>query len=74
MEVDILNAYFYLIIGELIIIVFIFLIKLILNKQEHKKIDKILQFLQKNKDNDTTNRFDECIKIINENKGGKLHE
>lgn len=74
MEVDILNAYFYLIIGELIIIVFIFLIKLILNKQEHKKIDKILQFLQKNKDNDTTNRFDESIKIINENKGGKLHE
>ena len=74
MGVDILNAYFYLIIGELIIIVFIFLIKLILNKQEHKKIDKILQFLQKNKDNDTTNRFDECIKIINKNKGGKLNE
>ena len=67
------SPYIWLIIGELIIIAFIITIKIIFNKLEGKKLDKIINFLDKktkeNQDNNMNDKFKECIKIIGQNKG-----
>lgn len=67
------SPYIWLIIGELIIIAFIIAIKIIFNKLEGKKLDKIINFLDKktkeNQDNNMNDKFKECIKIIEQNKG-----
>lgn len=67
------NPYIWLVIGELIIIAFIVIIKIIFNKLENKKLDKIINFLDKktkeNQCNNINNKFKECIKIIGQNKG-----
>ena len=67
------SPYIWLIIGELIIIAFIITIKIIFNKLEGKKLDKIINFLDKktkeNQDNNMNDKFKECIKIIEQNKG-----
>lgn len=67
------NPYIWLVLGELIIIAFIVIIKVIFNKLENKKLDKIINFLDKktkeNKNNIVDDKFKECIKIIEQNKG-----
>lgn len=67
------NPYIWLVLGELIIIAFIVIIKVIFNKLENKKLDKIINFLDKktkeNKNNTVDDKFKECIKIIEQNKG-----
>ena len=67
------SPYIWLIIGELIIIAFIIAIKIIFNKLEGKKLDKIINFLDKktkeNQDNNMNDKFKECIKIIEQDKG-----
>ena len=67
------SPYIWLIVGELIIIAFIITIKIIFNKLEGKKLDKIINFLDKktkeNQDNNMNDKFKECIKIIEQNKG-----
>ena len=67
------NPYIWLVLGELIIIAIIIIIKLIFNKLEDKKLDKIINFLDRktkeNQDNNMNDKFKECIKIIEQNKG-----
>ena len=67
------NPYIWLVLGELIIIAIIIIIKLIFNKLENKKLDKIINFLDRktkeNKNNTVDDKFKECIKIIEQNKG-----
>ena len=67
------NPYIWLVLGELIIIAIIIIIKLIFNRLENKKLDKIINFLDKktkeNKNNTVDDKFKECIKIIEQNKG-----
>lgn len=60
-----MDPYIYLVIAEILIIGLIFILKYIINKQEHKKIDKILKFLQKNNNTKTKDKIEECIKVIN---------
>lgn len=64
------NPYKWFIIGELIIIGFIVIAKIIFNKLEDKKIDKIIEFMdKKSADNrETKDKFEECLKIIEKNK------
>ena len=70
MKVD--NPYIWLVLGELIIIAIIIIIKLIFNKLENKKLDKIINFLDRktkeNKNNTVDDKFKECLKIIENNK------
>ena len=60
----------WLVLGEVIIIAFVFLIRFIFNKmQEHretKNIDKVLKYIdKKSKENkDVDDKFRECIEII----------
>ena len=67
------NPYIWLGLGELIIIAIIIIIKLIFNRLENKKLDKIINFLDRktkeNKNNTVDDKFKECIKIIEQNKG-----
>lgn len=67
------NPYIWLVLGELIIIAIIIIIKLIFNRLENKKLDKIINFLDRktkeNKNNTVDDKFKECIKIIEQNKG-----
>ena len=67
------NPYIWLVLGELIIIAIIIIIKLIFNRLENKKLDKIINFLDRktkeNKNNTVDHKFKECIKIIEQNKG-----
>ena len=67
------NPYIWLGLGELIIIAIIIIIKLIFNRLENKKLDKIINFLDRktkeNKNNIVDDKFRECIKIIEQNKG-----
>ena len=67
------NPYIWLVLGELIIIAIIIIIKLIFNMLENKKLDKIINFLDRktkeNKNNTMNDKFKECIKIIEQNKG-----
>ena len=66
------NPYIWLVLGELIIIAIIIIIKLIFNKLENKKLDKIINFLDRktkeNKNNTVDDKFKECLKIIENNK------
>ena len=66
------NPYIWLVLGELIIIAIIIIIKLIFNKLEDKKLDKIINFLDRktkeNKNNTMDDKFKECLKIIENNK------
>ena len=66
------NPYIWLVLGELIIIAFIVIIKIIFNKLENKKLDKIINFLDRktkeNKNNTMDDKFKECLKIIESNK------
>ena len=66
------NPYIWLGLGELIIIAIIIIIKLIFNKLEDKKLDKIINFLDRktkeNKNNTMDDKFKECLKIIENNK------
>ena len=67
------NPYIWLVLGELIIIAIIIIIKLIFNRLENKKLHKIINFLDRktkeNKNNTVDDKFKECIKIIEQNKG-----
>lgn len=67
------NPYIWLVLGELIIIAIIIIIKLIFNRLENKKLDKIINFLDRktkeNKNSTVDDKFKECIKIIEQNKG-----
>ena len=67
------NPYIWLGLGELIIIAIIIIIKLIFNRLENKKLDKIINFLDRktkeHKNNTVDDKFKECIKIIEQNKG-----
>ena len=66
------NPYIWLGLGELIIIAIIIIIKLIFNRLENKKLDKIINFLDRktkeNKNNTIDDKFKECLKIIENNK------
>ena len=66
------NPYIWLGLGELIIIAIIIIIKLIFNRLENKKLDKIINFLDRktkeNKNNTMDDKFKECLKIIANNK------
>ena len=66
------NPYIWLVLGELIIIAIIIIIKLIFNRLENKKLDKIINFLDRktkeNKNNTIDDKFKECLKIIENNK------
>lgn len=66
------NPYIWLVLGELIIIAIIIIIKLIFDKLENKKLDKIINFLDRktkeSKNNIMDDKFKECLKIIEKNK------
>lgn len=73
MEVELDSNLKWLVLGEVIIIAFVFLIRFIFNKmQEHKEtknIDKVLKYIdKKSKENkDVDDKFRECIEIIKQN-------
>lgn len=58
----------WLVIGELIIIAIIFIVWLVYKKLENKKVNKILEFIEKKSNNkDISDKFQECIDIIKKN-------
>lgn len=66
-----MNGFFWLIIGEVIVIIFICLIRYIFYLKENKKIDKIINTFKKeiknNQNKNSEDKFQECLKIIKEN-------
>lgn len=66
-----MNEFFWLIIGEVIVIIFICLIRYIFYLKENKKIDKIINTFKKeiknNQNENSEDKFQECLKIIKEN-------
>lgn len=66
-----MNELFWLIIGEVIVIIFICLIRYIFYLKENKKIDKIINTFKKeiknNQNKNSEDKFQECLKIIKEN-------
>lgn len=66
-----MNGFFWLIIGEIIVIIFICLIRYIFYLKENKKIDKIINTFKKeiknNQNKNSEDKFQECLKIIKEN-------
>ena len=66
-----MNAFFWLMIGEVIVIIFICLIRYIFYLKENKKIDKIINTFKKeiknNQNKNSEDKFQECLKIIKEN-------
>lgn len=66
-----MNEFFWLIIGEIIVIIFICLIRYIFYLKENKKIDKIINTFKKeiknNQNKNSEDKFQECLKIIKEN-------
>ena len=66
-----MNGFFWLIIGEVIVIIFICLIRYIFYLKENKKIDKIINNFKKeiknNQNKNSEDKFQECLKIIKEN-------
>lgn len=66
-----MNEFFWLIIGEVIVIIFICLIRYIFYLKENKKIDKIISTFKKeiknNQNKNSEDKFQECLKIIKEN-------
>ena len=73
MEVELDSNLKWLVLGEVIIIAFVFLIRFIFNKmQEHretKNIDKVLKYIEKKSQEDKTvdDKFKECLEIIKQN-------
>lgn len=63
------SPFIWLVIGEIIVIAFIIIAKIIFEKIEDKKIDKVLQFMNKKTkdDQDTQDKLKECLKIIEHN-------
>lgn len=59
----------WLVLGELIIIGIIVLVKFIFDKLEDRKLDKIIEFLDKKTKNDkeAKDKLNECLKIIEQN-------
>lgn len=66
-----MNEFFWLIMGEVIVIIFICLIRYIFYLKENKKIDKIINTFKKeiknNQNKNSEDKFQECLKIIKEN-------
>lgn len=67
------SPFIWLVIGEVIIIAFIFIMKFIFDRMENKKIDKIINFMNKKTrdDKEAKDKLKDCLKIIeqNQNKG-----
>lgn len=64
------NAFMYLVIAEVVIILLAVGIRLLFNYLENKKIKSILDFIdKKSKENQVNNidRFKECLEIIKQN-------
>lgn len=64
------NAFIYLIIAEVVIILLIVGIRLLFNYLENRKIKSVLDFIdKKSKENqvNSTDRFKECLEIIKQN-------
>lgn len=60
------------VLGEVIIIAIIFAIRYIFKKMEEKKVNNILDYIEKkSKDKEIDNKFKECMKIIEENNKDK---
>ena len=65
------NGFLFLVVGELIVIAFIIAAKWYINKQEQKKIDKVINFIDKRSksaNKGANDKFIECIEIIKKNK------
>lgn len=62
----------WLVLGELVVIGLIFAIRYIFKKMEEKKVNNILDYIEKkSKDKEINKKFKECIKIIEENNKDK---
>lgn len=62
------NWFIGLVVVEIIIILVIIIIKVIIQRRDEKTVDKVLKYFEERAiENDSTDRFDECIKIIKEN-------
>lgn len=62
------KAYIWLILGELLVIGLVIAIKIICDKKEDKKVDKILNYFDKRGiDKKSEDKLKECLKIIKEN-------
>ena len=62
----------WLVLGEVIIIAIIFAIIYIFKKMEEKKVNNILDYIEKkSKNKEIDDKFKECMKIIKENNKDK---
>lgn len=62
----------WLVLGEVIIIAIIFAIIYIFKKMEEKKVNNILDYIEKkSKNKEIDDKFKECMKIIEENNKDK---
>lgn len=62
----------WLVLGELVVIGLVFAIRYIFKKMEEKKVNNILDYIEKkSKDKEVNKKFKECIKIIEENNKDK---
>lgn len=58
----------WLVIGEIIIIGIIFIARYIFKKMEEKKVNNILEYIEKkSKDKEVDKKFKECLDIIRQN-------
>lgn len=58
----------WLVLGELIIILIIFVGRYIFKKMEEKKVNNILEYIEKkSKDKEVNDKFKECLDIIKQN-------
>lgn len=58
----------WLVLGELIIISIIFVGRYIFKKMEEKKVNNILEYIEKkSKDKEVNDKFKECLDIIKQN-------
>lgn len=61
-------GFIWLVVGELIVITIVIIARLIFKKMEEKKVNKVLNFIErKSKDKDINDKFKECLEIIREN-------
>ncbi len=62
------NGFIWLIVGEIIVIAFVIIVRLIFKKFEKNKVNNILKYIdKKSKDKDIDDKFQECIDIIKQN-------
>lgn len=62
----------WLVLGELVVIGLVFAIRYIFKKMEEKKVNNILDYIEKkSKDKEIDKKFKECMKIIEENNKDK---